>query len=58
MVKYSLRFAPEFLADLNGATEFYDTKRVGLGKKFRSEVKSKLAIIKKSYIYMLLGIMM
>lgn len=47
MALYKLKFTPEAIDDIAGAAEYYDECQQGLGKRFRSEVKRKLKLIKE-----------
>jgi hypothetical protein len=47
MAGYKLKFTPEAVNDIAFAAEYYDNCRPGLGKRFRSEVKHKLVLIKE-----------
>jgi plasmid stabilization system protein ParE len=41
-MKYSLRFRPEFVNDLEDAAKWYDDRRVGLGAEFLQQCKATL----------------
>ncbi|WP_374760288.1 type II toxin-antitoxin system RelE/ParE family toxin [Dyadobacter diqingensis] len=45
---YQLRFTPESLQDITDAAEYYEYHSKGLGLKFKSEVKRKLILVKRS----------
>ena len=45
---YHLRFTPESLQDIIDAGDYYEYYSKGLGQKFKSEIRRKLILIKKS----------
>jgi plasmid stabilization system protein ParE len=48
MAFYRLKFTPEAVRDIKSASDYYEDCQKGLGKRFRSEVKSKLVRVKQS----------
>lgn len=48
MESYILKFTPESMQDIVEAFDYYESKKNGLGKRFKAEIKLKLSLIKKS----------
>lgn len=48
MAGYRLKFTPEAVKDIKEAAAYYEDRRPGLGKRFRSFVKGKLVLVKES----------
>ncbi|SKB99894.1 type II toxin-antitoxin system RelE/ParE family toxin [Dyadobacter psychrophilus] len=47
MAVCKLKFTPEAVKDITQAAEYYEECQKGLGKRFRSEVKRKLVLVKE-----------
>ena len=47
MAIYKLKFTPEAVKDIAVAAEYYEECQPGLSKRFRSEVKRKLILVKE-----------
>jgi hypothetical protein len=45
---YSLKFTPEARADVKEAAQYYNDQLPGLGKRFKTEVKKQLKLLKQN----------
>ncbi|OJV17511.1 MAG: hypothetical protein BGO21_13685 [Dyadobacter sp. 50-39] len=48
MAAYRLKFTPEAILDISEASEYYESEKPGLGRRFKALVKGKLILIKES----------
>ena len=47
-MKFALEFSPEFFNDLVQAVDWYNDRKIGLGKRFFNEVRKQTAKLSKS----------
>ncbi len=48
MLRYKLVFTPEAKEDVETSAQYYDSQLKGLGRRFKSEVKRQLLLLKQN----------
>jgi toxin ParE1/3/4 len=47
--KYDIDIEPEALDDIQNAVDYYDSKQMGLGKRFYNTVDKNMSFLKRNY---------